>query len=71
MNEANLVEFLSKQCKNKEHIICCGLWKGLGFEVFCDCECHKKKEQQALAEVRGPVSNATTSLSQETTQDDD
>ena len=40
MNETNLVEFLSKQCKNKVHIECCGLWEGLGFEVLCECMCH-------------------------------
>jgi hypothetical protein len=71
MNEANLVEFLSKQCKNKEHITCCGLWEGLGFEVLCSCKCHKKKEQQALAEVEGPETNAVENKpSLEVKQDD-
>jgi hypothetical protein len=58
MNKTNLVEFRSKHCKNKEHATCSGLWEGLGFEVLCYCGCHEKKEQQALAEVAGPVSNA-------------
>ena len=71
MNEATLLEFLSKQCKNDTHNDCCGIWQGLGLEVLCDCKCHKKKEQEALAEVGGPVSNATVSLTQEPTQDDD
>jgi hypothetical protein len=70
--DTTAIDFLSKQCKNNEHIACCGLWEGLGFKVLCDCKCHRKKEQQALAEVGGPVSNATTvSLTQEATQDDD
>jgi hypothetical protein len=70
--DTTAIDFLSKQCKNNEHIACCGLWEGLGFKVLCDCKCHRKKEQQALAEVGAPVSNATTvSLTQEATQDDD
>jgi hypothetical protein len=67
-----IINFISRDCKNAIHQNCCGIWRGLGFEVLCDCKCHKKKEQQALAEVGGPLSNATTaSLSQEATQDDD
>lgn len=53
------------------HNGCYGKWQGLGFEVLCDCKCHKKKEQQALEEVGGPVTNAISSLSQELTQNDE
>ncbi len=65
------IDFLSKQCKNDTHNGCYGRWQGLGFDVLCDCKCHKKKEQQALEEVGGPVTNAISSLSQELTQNDE
>jgi hypothetical protein len=56
-----IINFISRDCKNTIHQNCCGMWQGLGFEVLCDCKCHKKKEQQqALAEVGGPTSNAHT-----------
>jgi hypothetical protein len=66
-----VINFISRQCKNSIHKGCCGIWQGLGFEVFCDCECHKKKEQQASGKVGGPISNAISSLTQEVTQDND
>jgi hypothetical protein len=71
-NTSAAIDFLSKQCKNNEHIACCGLWEGLGFKVLCDCKCHKKKEQQqALAEVVGPETNAVENKpSLEVKQDD-
>jgi hypothetical protein len=57
MNKTNLVEFRSKNCKNKEHTKCCGLWKGFGFEVLCYCECHRKNKM-VLDGVDGtPTSN--------------
>ncbi len=46
MRQANLVEFVSKQCKKEEHIKCCGLWEGLGFKVLCDCICHRNNPIQ-------------------------
>jgi hypothetical protein len=67
-----IIDFISRDCRNTIHQNCCGLWRGLGFEILCYCKCHKKKEQQqALAEVVGPETNATVSLTQEATQDDD
>ena len=67
-----IIEFISRDCRNTIHQNCCSIWRGLGFEVLCDCKCHKKKEQQqALAGVVGPETNATVSLTQEPTQDDD
>jgi hypothetical protein len=66
-----IIDFISRDCRSTIHQNCCGIWRGLGFEVLCDCKCHKRKEQQALAEVGGPASNATLSLTQEPTQDDD
>ena len=58
MNKTNLVEFLSKQCKNKEHIACCGLWEGLGFEIICNCKCGHGQNGQALDLVGGLGANA-------------
>lgn len=55
---ATIVDFLSRECKNDIHSKCQGRWQGLGLEIICSCECHKKKEQQALAEVEGPETNA-------------
>jgi hypothetical protein len=37
-----IVDFLSKDCKTKEHQNCYGNWAGLGFKVNCCCVCHKK-----------------------------
>lgn len=70
MKSIAVIDFLSRDCKYNEHNNCDNKWSGLGFEVICHCTCHKKKEQQALGKVGGPVSNATSSLSQEPTQDD-
>ena len=36
------LDFLGKECKNNCHNLCARQWKGLGFEVTCNCECHKK-----------------------------
>lgn len=52
------INFISRDCRNTIHKDCYGIWQGLGFEFICDCKCHRKKEQQALAEVGAPVSNA-------------
>jgi hypothetical protein len=66
------LDFINRHCKNNRHDICHGRWSGFGFEIICSCKCHNRKEQQqALAEVGAPVSNARTSLTQEQTQDDD
>jgi hypothetical protein len=50
------IEFLNKECKNNEHYKCAGKWQGLGFEVYCSCNCHHKKGE-ALESVGGPVAN--------------
>jgi hypothetical protein len=34
------IEFLSKECKFKNHINCCKAWTGIGFQVICNCSCH-------------------------------
>jgi hypothetical protein len=34
------IEFLSKECKTKNHVNCCKIWIGIGLKVICDCSCH-------------------------------
>ena len=34
------IEFLSKDCKSKNHINCCKIWAGIGVKVICTCGCH-------------------------------
>jgi hypothetical protein len=67
-----IIDFISRDCRNTIHQNCCGIWRGLGFEILCYCKCHKKKEQQqALAEVVGPETNAIENKpSLEVKQDD-
>ena len=35
-------DFISKECKNKNHFLCKHQWEGFGFQIFCNCECHRK-----------------------------
>jgi hypothetical protein len=42
LETSNVIDFLNKQCKNKEHQKCYGNWTGLGIRVDCCCLCHKK-----------------------------
>ena len=41
-NSINEIFFESKECKNNTHSSCNHKWKGLGFHVYCNCECHRK-----------------------------
>ena len=34
------IEFLSKDCKDKNHVDCCKVWAGIGIQVICNCSCH-------------------------------
>jgi hypothetical protein len=43
LNDYYSLDFLGKNCKNNCHNICAGQWKGFGFKVDCNCECHDKK----------------------------
>jgi hypothetical protein len=53
----SIVEFRNKDCKNNNHQNCAGSWNGFGFEVYCSCYCHHKKEE-VLESVGGPVVDA-------------
>jgi hypothetical protein len=37
------LDFISKECKNKNHFLCKYQWEGFGFQIVCNCECHKKQ----------------------------
>ena len=50
------LEFVSRECKNKNHNQCRGMWYGLGFEVICSCKC-SHLEKKVLEEVGQPESN--------------
>ena len=41
-NSINEISFKSKECKKENHFLCNHQWKGLGFQVYCNCECHRK-----------------------------
>lgn len=43
LNNYYTLDFLGKRCKNNCHNLCDGEWVGLGFQVFCNCECHNNK----------------------------
>jgi len=34
------IDFLSKDCKFKNHIKCGREWTGIGIKVICNCSCH-------------------------------
>jgi hypothetical protein len=36
------LDFFGKECKKNYHNHCSGHWQGLGFQVYCNCECHRK-----------------------------
>ena len=59
LDKQNILEFCSKDCKKNIHIQCHKIWNGLGFDIICNCNCHKKK---MLDEVRS-LSNITNSPS--------
>lgn len=47
---SNVIDFLSKHCKNKEHQKCYGNWTGLDIRVDCYCLCHKKSSSRGGGE---------------------
>jgi len=42
-NYSYSLDFFSKECKNNYHNQCSSQWQGLGFQVYCNCECHKNQ----------------------------
>jgi hypothetical protein len=45
MNDACMIEFRSRYCRSNVHTRCDGRWHGLGYDIICDCICHKKKDR--------------------------
>ena len=37
------LDFISKECRNKNHLLCSHKWEGFGFQIVCNCSCHNKK----------------------------
>jgi hypothetical protein len=48
MNGNVVIDFLSKDCKDKKHKECAGKWRGLGMEVICNCPCYHDKKEGSL-----------------------
>lgn len=55
MNENAIIEFNSKECKERRHSDCPRKWEGLGFIALCDCICHRKKDNVG-SDVSGSAS---------------
>ena len=34
------IDFLSRDCKSKNHVNCRREWTGIGIKVICRCSCH-------------------------------
>ena len=56
MTQNNSLEFVTRYCKQGPHSECHGSWTGLGFNMNCNCICHRKNMWQS--EVVGPDENA-------------
>ena len=42
INSINEIYFKNKECKNRNHFLCNHQWEGFGFQIVCNCECHRK-----------------------------
>jgi hypothetical protein len=40
VNINSTIDFLSRDCKSKNHVNCGREWTGIGFKVICRCICH-------------------------------
>jgi hypothetical protein len=67
---STIIDFNSRECKGGFHYNCHGTWQGMGFEIICDCKCHKKNSE-ALEKVGKPLANASHISSRENGSDDD
>jgi hypothetical protein len=60
MNIIRDLDFTSRYCKVgiDQHSLCAGAWIGLGFEVNCNCICHRKDYEKNEQVERGkpPIS---------------
>ena len=42
------IDFISKECRNKNHLLCSHQWEGFGFNVICTCNCHKEIDEKNI-----------------------
>lgn len=40
----NNLDFLGRDCKQNKHHECVDRWHGLGLQIYCHCDCHKKDD---------------------------
>jgi len=66
----NKMFFLNKHCRAKVHSICRAEWTGFGFEIYCDCSCHTKKDDAADGFGR-PETAASSQWNLEVSQEND
>ena len=59
MSKEELLEFCSKYCKSNIHTQCHAIWNGFGFEVICNCNCHKKYNEKNIV-LGGPIKSSST-----------
>ena len=59
MREQELLEFCSKHCKKNSHNECSYEWLGFGFQIHCNCECHKNSDKKNIV-LEGPYKSANT-----------
>jgi hypothetical protein len=45
------IEFVCKDCQEDRHG-CAGIWKGLGLEISCDCNCEKAASSSSPSIVK-------------------
>ena len=52
-SKSNVIKFMNRKCKQKDHKSCLESWCGLGFQIVCECTCHNRKEAEGF---EGPAS---------------
>jgi hypothetical protein len=67
---SNLIDITNNECKKGNHASCVGSWIGFGFEFFCDCNCHLRKNN-AADDFREPHSAASSQCTLEVTKEND
>lgn len=55
MSKANFIDFTSRDCKESSHDECHVSWQGLGYEVVCNCACHKKDDKSHQEKICSAV----------------
>ena len=56
------IDFISKECRNKNHLLCKHQWEGFGFNVICTCNCHKEIDEKNIV-LDGPGKSSNTHCS--------